>query len=314
MNTKTPPQLEDLRLFCGVARHGSFAMAARTLGVSKALISKRIALLEAALQVRLFHRSTRSIALTAQGEQVLPWARRIIEDVELMGEAISEERAAPVGGLRLCSSTGFGSRHLAPALSALFGQHPRLEIQLELLDRPVDLVEEGFQLDIRVGQVREGHVTARRVAANRRVLCASPAYLARHGTPRTLDELRTHRCLPIRERDQDFARWDLVGPQGDESVRVSGPLSANHGGVVRQWALDGHGIMLRSTWDVREDLAAGRLVHVLPGHHQPADVWAVCPSRLSASAKVRVCVEFLQDWFSRHGLDDQPSGLTTAAS
>lgn len=302
MNTIPLPQLDDLRLFCGVARHSSFAMAARTLGVSKALISKRIGLLEAALQVRLFHRTTRSVTLTPQGELALSWARRIAEDVDLLGEALSQDRAAPAGLLRLCSSTGFGSRHLAPALSALAQAHPQLQIELELLDRPVDLIEEGFQLDLRLGHVHEGHVTARRVARNRRVLCASPAYLARHGIPHTLDELPGHRCIPIRERDQDFARWDLVGPEGAASVRVSGPLSANHGGVVRQWALDGHGIILRSTWDVQDDLAAGRLVQLLPAYHQPADVWAVCPSRLSASARVRVCVEFLQDWFSRAGL------------
>lgn len=304
MNTAPLPQLDDLRLFCGVARHGSFAMAARTLGVSKALVSKRIALLEAALQVRLFHRTTRSITLTPQGELVLPWARRITEDVDLLGEALSQERAAPAGLLRLCSSTGFGTRHLAPALSALATQHPQLQIELALLDRPVDLIEEGFQLDLRLGQVHEGHVTARRVARNRRVLCASPAYLARHGHPQTLTELAAHRCIPIRERDQDFARWDLVGPEGAASVRVSGPLSANQGGVVRQWALDGHGIILRSTWDVQDDLATGRLVQLLPAYHQPADVWAVCPTRLSASARVRVCVEFLADWFSRAGLGD----------
>lgn len=304
MNTTPLPRLDDLRLFCGVARHNSFAMAARASGVSKALISKRIGLLEAALQVQLFHRTTRSVTLTPQGELALQWARRITEDVGLLGEALSQERAAPAGLLRLCSSTGFGSRHLAPALSALAQAHPALQIELELLDRPVDLIEEGFQLDLRLGHVHEGHVTARRVARNRRVLCASPAYLARHGTPRTLDELPAHRCIPIRERDQDFARWDLVGPTGAESVRVSGPLTANQGGVVRQWALDGHGIILRSTWDVQDDLAAGRLMQLLPAYHQPADVWAVCPSRLSASARVRVCVEFLQDWFSRAGLGD----------
>ncbi len=286
-----------------MARHPSFAVAARTLGVSKALISKRIGLLESALQVQLFHRTTRSVTLTVQGEVVLQWARRIAEDVDLLGEAISFERVAPAGQLRLCSSTGFGSRHLAPALSALARSHPQLEIHLELLDRPVDLIEEGFQLDIRVGQVREGHVTARRVASNRRILCAAPDYLRRRGTPQTLDELRAHQCIAIRERDQDFGRWELIGPAGPASVRVSGPLSANHGGVVRQWALEGHGIILRSTWDVRQDLEAGRLTQVLPDHHQPADVWAVCPSRLSASARVRICVEFVQAWFSRTGLD-----------
>ena len=302
MNAEVAPALEDLRLFSQVARHPSFASAARTLGVSKALISKRIALLEAGLQVRLFHRSTRQMTLTTQGEIVLQGARRIAEEVDLLGEALSQERATATGLLRLCSSTGFGSRHLGPALSALAERHPGLELQLELLDRPVDLAEEGFQLDIRVGQVREGHVTARRIAGNRRILCASPDYLARHGRPGTLEDLRQHRCIPIRERDQDFGRWELLGPQGPVAVRVSGPLSANHGGVVRQWALAGHGIILRSTWDVCEDLAAGRLVQVLPDHHQPADVWAVCPSRLSASARVRVCVEFLVDWFARAGL------------
>lgn len=316
MNAAPPPELQDLNLFVAVARHASFALAARTLGVSKALVSKRIGLLEAALQARLFHRTTRRVTLTPQGEIVLQWARRIVEDVGLMGEALSEERAAPTGQLRLCSSTGFGSRHLAPALSALATRHPQLEIQLELLDRRVDLVDEGLQLDIRIGQVHEGHVTARRVASNRRVLCAAPAYLQRHGTPATLAELGAHRCIAIRERDQDFGRWQLLGPGGAVSVQVSGPLSANHGGVARQWALDGHGIILRSTWDVRDDLAAGRLVRLLPDHHQPADVWAVCPTRLSASAKLRVCVDFLQDWFARAGLGDdaQAAGLTTAAS
>ena len=197
------PQLDDLRLLCVVARHRSFAETARELGVSKAVVSKRIALLEAAVQERLFHRTTRSVSLTAQGEIVYQWAQRILEDVDLMGEAISREKAAPSGLLRICSSTGFGRSRLAPALSALAVRYPQLEIQVELFDRLVDLVEEGFQLDIRIGRVREGNVIKRRIARNRRVLCASPAYLARFGTPGSLDELKAHRCIPIRERDQD---------------------------------------------------------------------------------------------------------------
>jgi LysR family transcriptional activator of dmlA len=298
------PQLDDLRLFCVVARNSSFAETARQLGVSKAVVSKRIALLEGAVKERLFHRTTRKVSLTAQGEIVHQWAQRIVEDVELMGEALSRERAEPSGLLRICSSTGFGRCRLAPALSELARRFPRLEIQVELLDRPVDLVDEGFQLDIRVGQVREGGVIKRRIARNRRILCASPAYIDRFGMPHSLDELKTHRCIPIRERDQDFGRWELEGPGGVAMVKVGGPLSANNGEIVRQWAIDGHGIILRSTWDVRGDLEAGRLVAVLPDYAQPADVWAVFPSRLSVSAKLRVCVEFLEDWFAQSGLSE----------
>ncbi|MBV2194598.1 MAG: LysR family transcriptional regulator [Azonexus sp.] len=300
MNIK--PQLEDLRLFCVVARNRSFAETARELGISKAVVSKRMALLEAAVQEKLFHRTTRNVSLTAQGEIVHQWAQRIREDIDLMGEAISREKAAPSGLLRICSSTGFGRSRLAPALSELARQFPQLEIQVELFDRPVDLVEEGFQLDIRLGHVHEGNVIKRRIARNRRVLCAAPAYLAQCGTPQILADLQNHRCIPIRERDQDFGRWELHGPAGVAAIKVSGPLSANNGEIVRQWAIDGHGIILRSTWDVGRDIAAGLLAPVLPQYFQPADVWAVYPSRLSVSAKVKVCVEFLEAWFAQGGM------------
>ena len=296
------PQLEDLRLFCVVVRNRSFAATSRELGLSKAAVSKRIALLEEALHERLLHRTTRSISVTAQGEIVHQWAQRILEDVDLMGDALSQEKAAPRGLLRICSSTGFGRSRLAPALSEMATHYPGLEIQVELLDRAVDLIEEGFQLDIRVGQVREGNVITRRIAQNRRILCASPAYLARFGNPRSLDELKGHRCIAIRERDQDFGRWELSGPAGSASIKVSGPLSANNGEIVRQWAVDGHGIILRSSWDVGSGIADGMLVHVLPEYFQQADVWAVYPSRLSVSAKVKVCVEFLAEWFARTGI------------
>lgn len=303
MNIK--PQLEDLRLFCVVARNRSFAETARELGISKAVVSKRIALLEAAIGEKLFHRTTRNVLLTAPGEIVQQWAQLILEDVDLMGDAISREKAAPSGLLRICSSTGFGRSRLAPTISELARQYPQLEIQVELLDRPVDLVDEGFQLDIRLGQVRESNVMKRRIARNRRVLCAAPAYLARCGMPQSLADLQTHRCIPIRERDQDFGRWELDGPEGPVSLRVSGPLSANNGEIVRHWAIDGHGIILRSTWDVGREIASGLLVPVLPQYFQQADVWAVYPSSLSISAKVRICVEFLEAWFAQTVMNER---------
>jgi len=293
------PLLDDLRLFCTVVRKRGFAATALELGVSNAYVSKRIALLESALQVRLLHRTTRSVSVTENGDIVFQWAQRIIEDVDQMVEEVSSAQIAPHGLLRICTSSGFGRNRVSPAISELALRYPSLEIQLELLDRQVDLIDEGFHLDIRVGEVREPNLIARRLASNARILCASPAYLARHGTPTTLAALAQHRCIAIRERDQDPGRWKLHGPDGIETVRINGPLSANNGEIVHRWAIDGHGIILRSSWDVEPSIADGKLVRVLPQYAQPADVWAVCPSRLSSSAKVRVCVQFLEEWLNR---------------
>lgn len=290
------PELDDLQLFCAVVRLKSFAGTARSLGVSNAFVSKRIGMLEEAMGVRLLHRTTRTVSLTEQGQVVHGWALRILEDVEQMGEAVSTEKMAPAGLLRICTSSGFGRNRVAPALSALAQRYPALEIQLELLDRAVDLIGEDFHLDIRVGQAHEPHLISRRIASNARVLCAAPSYLAEQGTPTTLADLAAHRCIVIRERNEEFGRWTLQGPRGPETVKVSGPLSASNGEVVHGWALDGHGIILRSLWDVGPAIDRGELVRVLTGYEQPADVWAIYPSRLSTSARLRVCVEFLEEW------------------
>lgn len=292
-----PPLLEDLRLFCTVVRKLSFSASAQELGVSNAFVSKRIALLEAALQVKLLHRTTRSIALTEHGDIVHQWAQRILEDVDQMADAVSSSELVPRGLLRVCTSSGFGRNRVGPAISALALRYPSLQVRLELLDRPVDVLGEGFDLDIRVGEVNEPNLIAKRIAGNARILCASPAYLKQHGAPATLAELTQHRCIVIRERDQVFGSWKLQGPNGSETARVTGPLSANNGELVHQWALDGHGILLRSEWDVGPSIASGALLRVLPAYRQAADVWAVYPSRLSSSAKVRVCVQFLEERF-----------------
>lgn len=297
MNNK--PLLEDLHLFCTVVRKRSFVAAALELGVSKAQVSKRIALLEMALDVRLLHRTTRSVGLTEDGNIVHQWAQRILEDVDQMTEAVSAARLSPRGRLRICTSSGFGRNQVAPALSLLARRHPLLEIQFDLVDRRVDLVAEGFDLDIRLGDVHEPDLIAKRIATNARVLCAAPNYLAQHGTPLRLDDLTRHQCIAMRERDQDGAGWKLTGPDGSATVRVQGALSCNSGEVAHGWAIDGHGIILRSIWDVGPSLKNGALVRVLPQYEQRADVWAVYSSRLSNSAKVRVCVEFLAEWLNR---------------
>lgn len=288
------PLLEDLRLFCVVVRNMSFIASAKELGTSPAYVSKRIGMLEEALKVRLLHRTTRRVGMTPYGETIHRWAQRIIEDVEQMTESVTVSKTTPRGQLRISTSAGFGRKRVAPVLSEIARRHRALRIQLELLDRPVDLIGEGFDIDIRVGGTSEPNLIVQKIAPNARVLCAAPGYVKRQGMPLRLSDLGKHDCIVIRERDQSFGVWRLQGPEGMETVKVAGSLSCNHGEIIRQWALDGHGIILRSLWDVEADLKKGLLVRVLPGYQQPADICAVYPLKLTESAKVRVCVEFLK--------------------
>jgi len=283
----------DLRLLCEVKRQGSLAAAA--LGASPFFASKRLALLETTLGTRLLHRTTRRIQFTDDGETAYRWARRILTDADDMAQELSVAGGMPRGLLHVSASPGFGRNHVAPALSEFAVRYPEVEIRLEILDRPVDPVAEGIDVDIRIGGLREPHLYAQRLAENQRVLCAAPSYLTRHGRPGTLAELVQHRCLVIRERDQAFGVWHLQGPAGMETVKVRSTLSANDGEIIHRWARDGYGIMLRSFWDVAEGLSTGQLVRVLEGYGQEADVWAVYPTRLSRSPKVRMLVRFLVD-------------------
>lgn len=304
MNAKkeVAPLPEDLRVFLTVIRKAGFAAAADELGLSPAYVSKRIQILEATLATRLLHRTSRRVALTEDGERVQRWAVRILEDFQLLHDELSEAHAEPRGRLHLCSSFGFGRNHVAPAISQLAELYPQLEIRLDLFDRVVDIISEGFDLEIRVGDDIPGQHIGRRLVTNRRVLCAAPDYLERRGTPQALADLEQHDCLVLKERDNAFGLWQLEHDGANETVRVSGPLSSNSGEIVLQWALDGRGMLLRSLWDVRPLLEQGRLVQVLHEYTQSANVWAVYPTRLANSGKLRACVEFLQQHFQRLSL------------
>ncbi|AWM93385.1 LysR family transcriptional regulator [Pseudomonas sp. 31-12] len=291
------PLPEDLRVLLTVIRKSGFAAAADELGLSPAYVSKRIQILETTLGTRLLHRTSRRIALTEDGERVQRWALRILDDFQQLHDELSDAHDSPRGRLHLCSSFGFGRHHVAPAVSLLAERYPDLEIRLDLFDRVVDIVNEGFDLEIRVGDDIPGQHIGRRLVSNRRVVCAAPGYLQRQGVPQTLSELEQHHCLVIKERDNAFGIWNLERNGVQESVRVSGPLSSNNGEIVLQWALDGRGVVLRSLWDVKPLLDQGRLVQLLPEYSQSANVWAVYPTRLAYSGKLRACVEFLQEHF-----------------
>lgn len=291
------PNIQDLRVFMLVAQRLSFSEAATMLGVSPAYVSKRMGVLEKDLATRLLHRSTRRVSLTEAGQRVYASAEKILDDVDQLVQDVSTTKRIPRGTLRVSSSFGFGRHIISPALSALSLQYPQLTIRLDLFDHLIDVAAEGFDLDIRIGDDIAPHLIAKRLADNHRVLCASPDYLALRGMPKHWRDLASHDCLTIKERDHPVGLWRLHNAGEAVSIRVKGPLLTNHGEIAVQWALEGRGIVLRSIWDVQNFLRQGELVRVLPEVSQPANIWAVYPARLDTSAKVRVCVDFLIDYF-----------------
>jgi LysR family transcriptional activator of dmlA len=288
------PSLHDLRLYCFVARHASFAAGAREAGISQTLMSKRIALLEQALGTTLLQRTTRKVNITDDGAKVLAWAQRILDDVEDMREDLARGAGDPQGPVRICSSARLGREVVAPALSRLKQRFPAMDVWLELLDRRVDLIGEAFHLDVRAGEVSEPNLIGHLVAHNARILCAAPSYVERFGTPASFAELSAHQCVLLREREDPFGTWRLTGPAGPQSVKASGSLASNDIDVVLRWACDGHGILMSSQWLLGPSLAQGSLVRLLPEWQQSANLYAVSTVRSAQSAKVRLCVEALR--------------------
>ena len=289
------PLLSDLKVLCTVVRCGSFIATAAELGASPAFVSKRIAVLESQLGVKLFHRTTRRMVLSADGELVYRSARKMLDDMAVLTESIASNRHEPSGSLRVSTSPHIGRNQISRVLSLLARRYPQLDIWLELADRAVDLIGEGFDIDIRVGEPPQQQLIGHLLARGGRIVCAAPSYLRAHGEPHRAEELLQHQCLVARYREQGLGIWRLVGPRGPESVRVHGRFGSNQGEVVLDWAIDGHGIVLLSEWDVATEIAEGKLVRLLPEYHEPADLWAMTSTRAASSAKVNACVAFLKE-------------------
>lgn len=284
----------DLAFFALLMRQGSLAAAAQQLGVTPPAVSKRLAALEQRLGVRLLHRTTRRIGLTPEGETYLVEGARVLGELEALERQVAGARAQPQGLLRVNATLGFGRRRIAPILSAFARAYPQVELQLQLSDRPVNLVEQGFDVQIRFGELPDARLTARLLAHNRRLLCAAPAYLAEAGLPETPRELARHRCIFIRESDETFGSWHLRQGGKLETVKVRGPLSCNDGETALAWALDGHGVLMRSEWELAPLLREGRLRPVLADWAlPPADIYVVFPTRSHLSAKTRALVDHL---------------------
>ncbi len=295
--------VSDLAFFSLLVRQGSMAAAAQHLGVTPPAVSKRLAALERRLGVRLLQRTTRQISLTPEGETYLVVGARILEELEALERTVSGSRGEPRGLMRVCATLGFGRRHVAPLLSKFARQYPGVEVQFHLTDRPVNLVEQGFDLLLRFGELPDSRLTARLLARNRRVLCASPDYLRRAGEPSSPRDLARHACLFIRESEETYGSWHLRNGGRTETVKVRGPLASNDGECVLGWALDGHGILMRSLWEAAPMLRSGRLKPVLPKWGlPPADIYAVFLSHGHLPAKTRALVDFLLASFEPHRL------------
>ncbi|MEQ5775452.1 MULTISPECIES: LysR family transcriptional regulator [unclassified Thalassospira] len=284
----------DLGFFVLLARKGNLSAAALELNLSPPAVSKRLAKLEDRLGVRLMNRTTRRISLTSEGEAYFQSAIKIMRDIEELEQRVATARENPKGLLRVNATFGFGREYLAPVVSEFSHLYPEVEVQLVLSDAPINLVEEGFDIGIWFGGLPNSRLRARKLQDNRRFLCAAPSYLARHGTPRTLADLNEHNCIILRQDNASYDLWRLQRGQYSETVRVHGTLSSNDGEIALKWVLDGHGIMLRSEWDIARHVDASRLRLVLPQYAQvDADIYAVYPEKHNVSAKVRIFIDYL---------------------
>ncbi|MBM2882895.1 LysR family transcriptional regulator [Chromobacterium phragmitis] len=291
-------RFSEIRAFVSVAELGSFVAAADRLELSRAMVTKLVAALENRLGARLMHRTTRKLSLTEAGETYLAQAGSLLAELDELDARLSHGASEPVGRLRLSAPVSFGMRYLGAIIGGFHKRHPRIEVELNLNDRRVDLVEEGFDLALRVSNLTDSTLVARRLARIRDLVAASPDYLARHGTPRHPAELAEHQCLLYALTAQPNI-WDYRGPDGSQDkVRVKGALRANNGDVLTDAAVHGMGVVLQPRFLLEKALADGRLVPVLQEYDWHClDLSVVYPVRRHVPGKVRVFVEYLEEFF-----------------
>jgi DNA-binding transcriptional LysR family regulator len=289
----------SMKAFVEVAQRGSFARAAQTLGLSRAMVTKHIRQLEDNLGARLLNRTSRQLSLTEVGIAYRARCLQILADVEEANSAATQSNSQPSGVLRVTAPPSFGTFHLAPAVAAYIAAYPQVEIAMTLSDRNVDLAEEGQDLAIQVGILPDSNLIAHRIAHAEMIVCGAPAYFQRRGIPDTPEELANHDCLRYATHSLHHDRWEFVLPQGTVGVPVRGPLTSNTGDVLRIAAIHGLGLVLQPTYMVGEDLETGLLQAVLGNYEAVGiDINAIYLHRKHLSAKVRTFVEFLKSHFA----------------
>lgn len=306
-----PVPLDSMALFARVVEAGGFSAAARELGLSKGSVSKRVAGLEDRLGVRLLNRTTRRLSLSEAGEAFYAGCRRMVSEAEAAERAVTHLAAAPRGTLRVNAPMSFGQMHLAPALSAFLERYPEVAVDLTLDDREVNLVQDGFDVGVRIKTLRDSSLVARRLAPSRALISAAPSYLAAHGAPARPEDLTRHACL-LYSYQPEPGVWTLRRPDAERRVRVSGRLRANNGEALREAAVAGFGLALLPSFLIGEEVRAGRLTPVLRDWAVGPQVaiHAIYPAGRNLSPKVRVFVDFLAERFGPEPYWDRALALT----
>jgi len=296
----TMDRLTDIALFLRVLDLGSISAAARNLDLSVAVASKRLLRLERDLGVRLLHRTTRTLHATPEGAALAAQGRMLVDDLEALTTGLRQGAAEVRGTLRVTTSASFGRLHISPLLPQFLAQHPDVRVSISMSDERVDLISAGFDLAIRIGTLDDSQLVARKLAVNRRVLCASPDYLRRHGTPAAPAELAQHQCLVLVGSGGRQDVWRLVDGKGNQtSVRINGRLDSNLGEAIRDASVAGLGIAMHSSWHIADDLHEGRLVRVLSQFAEAdSGIYAVMPQRRLVPPRVRAFVDFLAERFA----------------
>lgn len=285
----------DFAFFRLLARSASLTDAARSLSMTPSAVSRRLGAIETRLGVQLVLRNTRSMRLTPEGERYLEAAEAILAETERLEADIASR---PLGRLRICASFGFGRTHIAPVVADFARANPDVRVDLTLTDRPVSIIEEGFDVGIHLGVPHDSRLRARKLLANDRILCASPAYLETHGRPLLPSDLARHRLIEIAEDENTVGRWTLTHRKTKKVVNLAAVpvLRSNSGSAALDWCLAGLGIVLRSRWHAAAPLADGRLEEVLPDWHMPADVYAYFAAK-KPSAQLRAFLDALAERF-----------------
>lgn len=292
-------RFKQLESFVAVATLGSLSAAARQEGIAPAMIGRRINALEARLGIKLLVRSTRHMSLTSEGSAFLEEAQRILRDLNDLESRISQGSVSPSGHLRVTAPAGFGRRHVAPLLPGFIESYPGVSISLDLSDRLVDLIDEGYDCAIRIGELEDSRIIGVRLADNKRVIVAAPSYLQRYGRPNVPDDLLDHNCLSFGQQGNQAKGWLLRQNGQVRAIRVKGNLACSDGSVLHQWTLNGMGLAWRSLWEVQEDINAGRLITVLDEYAAPPNgIFALMPERKHIPQRLRLFVEMLKNHYA----------------
>lgn len=295
-------KLTQIEAFVEVADKGSLAKAALSQKVTPVMLGRRIDALEKRLGVKLMHRSTRHLTLTEQGVVYLEHSRKLLEELNNAERALSEGQHKATGHLIVSAPASFGRRHVAAHAPAFSQANPELRISFNLTDQVVDLVREGYDMGIRIGGVIDPNFVAIKLWPNRRVVCAAPDYLARHGVPKSLDDLQKHNCLSFNLQGGQQRGWYFQKGGKQVAVRVDGNLDCNDGELLHRWSVEGLGLAWRSSWEIQRELESGALVTVLDEFALPDyTIMAVYPQQRHVPAKVRFFVEYLKQVYGEAG-------------